>query len=116
MGRIKSEEYFHRQPDNFNCAQSILKGFQREFRISDETVEKFRAFGGGRAEDGLCGALYAANYLMEKIGKKSVNESFIRKVNHEKCKEIKAHKYCSCEECVRIADGLIELEIFFLNN
>ena len=109
MKRIKSEEYFHKKPDNFNCAQAILKGFQHEFQIQDETVETFRAFGGGRAENGLCGALYAANYLMKKAGNEPLNESFVKKVTSEKCKEIKQNKCCSCEECVKIADELVEL-------
>jgi len=111
MKRIKSEEYFHKKPDNFNCAQAVLKGFQQEFQIQDEVVEAFRAFGGGRAENGLCGALYAANYLMKKVGSESLNESFAKKAVYEKCKDIKHNKHCSCEECVKIADELVELEI-----
>ena len=108
MERIKSEAYFHKKPEHFNCAQSILKGFQAEFQISDETVGAFRSFGGGRAENGLCGALYAANYLMEKTGKGALNASFAKKTMSEKCREIKKNKLCSCEACVRIADELVE--------
>ena len=109
MKRIKSEEYFHRKPDNFNCAQSLLKGFQHEFQVSNETVEAFRAFGGGRAEGGLCGALYAANYLMQKVGKEPLNESFAKRIAYERCKDIKENKRFSCEECVKIADEFVEL-------
>ena len=111
MKRIKSEEYFHKNPDNFNCAQAILKGFQTEFQIQDEMVEAFRAFGGGRAENGICGALYAANYLMKKVGKEPLNESFVKKTVYERCKDIKQSRCCSCEECVKIADELVELKI-----
>ena len=107
MKRIKSEEYFHKKPDNFNCAQSVLKGFQHKFQIQDEEVEAFRAFGGGRAEGGVCGALYAANYLMQRMGKEPLNESFAEKATYEKCKDIKQSKCCSCEECVKIADELV---------
>ncbi len=111
MKRIKSVEYFHKKPDNLNCAQSILKGFQQEFEISDETIESFRPFGGGRAEGGLCGAIYAANYLMRKKGLESLNEAFVKKAVYEKCRDIKQNKTCSCEECIRITDELIELKI-----
>jgi hypothetical protein len=107
MKRIESEKYFHRKPDNFNCAQAVLKGFQNEFQITDETVADFQAFGSGRAEAGICGALYAANYLMQKSGQKNLNEQFMKRAIYEKCQDIKQYKSCSCEECVKIADELI---------
>ena len=43
--RIKSETYFHSLPENLNCAQAILKGFQKEFDITDQEIEEFRAWG-----------------------------------------------------------------------
>ncbi len=111
MERIKSEDHFHKKPDNFNCAQAILKGFQHHFQIEDEEIETFRAYGGGRATEGLCGALHAANHLMKKIGREPLNKHFTEKVTHEKCKDIKLNKTYTCEECVRIADELILLQI-----
>lgn len=50
-------DYFHKEPEKLNCAQSILKAWQEDFEISDETIEEFRQWGGGRAEGGVCGAL-----------------------------------------------------------
>ena len=58
-----SETFLHRKPENWNCAQSLFKGFQEQLHIPDAEIERARALGGGRAEDGLCGALCAADYL-----------------------------------------------------
>ena len=109
--RKSSETYFHAAPEMYNCAQSVLKGFQTEFSISDEKVEEFRAFGGGRAENGICGALYAANFLMEKMGKPKLDDAFKEKVSYVKCRDIKGNKACSCPSCVRIADELVSLKM-----
>ena len=116
MERIKSEEHFHKTPHNFNCAQAVLKGFQHHFQIEDEEIETFRAHGGGRAAEGLCGALHAANHLMKKLGHEPLNQHFIEKAIHEKCKDIKLNKTCTCEECVKIADELVQSKIVAKSN
>ena len=64
MSRNKSLSYFHIPPESLNCAQAILKGFQQEFGITDQEIEEFRNNGGGRAEGGICGALFAAEKLL----------------------------------------------------
>jgi hypothetical protein len=107
MSRIKSDQYFHILPENLNCAQAVLKGFQKEFNIADSEIEEYRAWGGGRVEGGMCGALFAAERLLGQIGKESVIQEFQKKAGSTLCKEIKANKF-SCPECVRIADELVE--------
>ena len=110
MSRKKSELYFHALPENLNCAQAVLKGFQKEFNISDSEIEEYRAWGGGRAEGGMCGALLAAERLLQQIGKESVVQEFKEQAGSTLCKDIKANKF-SCIECVRIADELVEKNI-----
>lgn len=102
-----SSVYFHRPPESLNCAQSIMKGFQQEFGVSQEEIEAFRAWGGGRAEGGLCGALFAAETLLARRGLASVSDGFKRRVGFKTCKEIKANEACSCPDCVQIADELV---------
>ncbi|MCK9155405.1 MAG: redox-active protein [Paludibacteraceae bacterium] len=109
--RRKSETYFHAEPEKLNCAQSVLKGFQKDFSISDETIAEFRAWGGGRAKDGKCGALFAANYLMDKIGKDHLDDAFKAHVSYIKCADIKGNKASSCANCVHVADELISKEL-----
>ena len=108
--RIKSEQYFHILPENLNCAQAILKGFQKEFSISDQEIEEYRAFGGGRVQDGICGALFSAGQLLKKAGKPDITNEFNSLTGGIHCKEIKGHKF-PCINCVRIADLLIEEKI-----
>lgn len=107
QSRKKSEEYFHIYPENFNCAQAVLKGFQQEFNISEQEVAEYRAWGGGRAEGGVCGAVFAAERLLRQAGKESVAEEFRKKIGSILCSEIKERKF-TCLELVRLADELIE--------
>jgi len=108
--RKKSDLYFHVQPDNLNCAQAVLKGFQKEFDIKDQEIEEYRAWGGGRAKEGICGALFSANVLLNKIGKPGITEEFNAIVGKVHCTDIKKAKF-ACIDCVRIADDLIEKKI-----
>jgi hypothetical protein len=105
--RQKSQMYFHVLPENLNCAQAILKGFQKEFCIADNEIEEYRAWGGGRAKDGICGALFAADCLLGQIGKGSVSEEFKEKAGSVFCSEIKGNRL-TCAACVQIADELVE--------
>ena len=107
MSRKNSADYFHVKPDNLNCAQSILKGFQDEFGISDKEIEEYRAWGGGRAEGGMCGALFAAERLLRQAGKPSIQAEFAAVAKDTRCLEIKKGKF-PCPDCVRLADKLIE--------
>lgn len=108
--RINSFHYFHAKPENLNCAQAILKGFQQEFEISDTEIEEYRAWGGGRAKGGMCGALFAAERLLRQIGKQSVIEEFRKKAGSVLCSDIKEKQF-TCAEYVRIVDELVENQI-----
>lgn len=108
--RKKSHLYFHTLPDNLNCAQAVLKGFQKEFYITDQEIEEYRAWGGGRAKDGICGALFSANVLLRKIGKPGITDEFNAIVGKVHCNDIKNAKF-PCIDCVRIADELLEKKI-----
>ena len=107
QNRIKSDAFFHALPENFNCAQAILKGFQNEFGITTEEIEEYRAWGGGRAEGGVCGALFAAERLLRSIGKESVVHEFNLRSGGTLCSSIKEKRF-TCTQYVRIADELVE--------
>ena len=106
--RTKSEKFFHQKPENWNCAQSILKGFQQELNIPESRIVEFKAFGGGRAPNGICGALYAADILMKEQGKNSIEQEFNEKVGGTLCLQIKRETKTSCKDCVAIADEIFE--------
>ena len=108
MNRTKAADYFHVAPEKLNCAQSILKAFQSQLNISEETIAKFQKHGGGRAPEGICGALFAADYLLKQQGKNSIHKTFNQKAGAVTCIELKRNKKIPCEMCVKIADKLLE--------
>jgi len=94
--------------ERLNCAQSVLRAFQPEKNVSDETIRDARAHGGGRAEAGLCGALYAALQLTEAPAARArMTETFVSKAGSCKCREIRLAARIPCVECVRLAAGLV---------
>ncbi|MDR0873473.1 MAG: C-GCAxxG-C-C family protein [Prevotellaceae bacterium] len=105
---MNSQAYFHTGEEKLNCAQSILRGFQKEFNVPDSRIAEFKAWGGGRAPEGVCGALYAADILLKEKGKASVKEQFKAKVGATDCLAIKQEKKITCPDCVRITDELLE--------
>lgn len=109
--RRSSDHYFHVLPEKLNCAQSVLKGFQKEFNISDEEIEEYRAWGGGRVEGGICGALFAAERLLRQAGKESVVEEFRQNAGGLLCSELKEKQF-TCGEYVRMADELVVKRLF----
>lgn len=108
--RTLSEAYLHKKPENWNCAQSLLKGFQKECSITDSEIEQFRAWGGGRAEGGVCGAMHAASHLLGEDSRKDLEESFVQEFGTFQCRELKRNKI-ACVDCVRLADKLVEQEM-----
>lgn len=108
--RIKSELFFHTPPQNLNCAQAILKGFQKGFDITDKEIEEYRAWGGGRAEGGICGALFSAERLLRQAGKPGITKEFTKIAGDMHCRAIKNLKY-PCVDCVRLADELLEKQL-----
>jgi hypothetical protein len=90
----------------YNCAQAVLKAFD----AGDSLIEKAKKHGGGRAPDGLCGAIYAGHLLLEDEGLcESFTENFLVKAKSVKCKEIRSSKTLTCSECVHAAGVLLEL-------
>lgn len=94
--------------ERLNCAQSILKGHQKDFNVSEKMITDFKAFGGGRAENNMCGALYAAVQLAEnEEAKNHIISGFKEQTDSTKCSEIRKAGKISCKECVRIASELL---------
>ncbi|WP_025842651.1 C-GCAxxG-C-C family (seleno)protein [Porphyromonas gingivicanis] len=107
----KAVEYFHAGPNNWNCAQSIVKSFQAESNMSDEDIElTYRSKGGGRAEGGLCGAVYAAKQMLgeDSPEAQALQEEFRQQWGALTCKELKAEKRVPCTDTVGLADQLLE--------
>jgi Putative redox-active protein (C_GCAxxG_C_C) len=95
--------------ERLNCAQSILKAFGERKNISSDEIKDARKLGGGKADNGICGALHAALSLLDEPEKKeSVRQSFIEVAGSEKCREIRAKSLVSCLQCVEVAARFLE--------
>ena len=104
----KASEYFHGK-EGYNCAQAILKAFQTEFDVSAEMIDEYSAYGKGRAEGGLCGALYAAHKLLDDTEiTKRLKEQFTEKAGSPECRKILKLKKLSCYDCVDLAAQIID--------
>lgn len=112
MKDSKSETFFHAQPNNWNCAQAIQKGLQNVTGLSDEEIEaEYRSKGGGRAEGGLCGALYSANRILEAKGLQPISNEFEAEAGAITCKALKGELKFPCINCVRLAEELAEKKL-----
>lgn len=104
----KSTDFFHVKPQNWNCAQSIQKGFQHITKMSDEEIElAYRPMGGGRAEGGLCGALYSAENILKERGLPSIKDEFTRRAGGATCRELKGKNKFPCTSAVDLAEELL---------
>jgi hypothetical protein len=95
--------------ERLNCAQSILKAFRHRKEITQEEIDAAGAMGGGRAEGGVCGALYAALLMNEDHERnRFLRESFAERAGSERCREIRAKKMINCTKCVELAAILLD--------
>lgn len=95
--------------EKMNCAQAILRGFQEPGQVSEEIINNARKLGGGRAEGGVCGALYSADLLAENESvKQNLHERFISLAGSEKCREIRKIGRLACSGCVELAASVLQ--------
>jgi hypothetical protein len=95
-----------------NCAQSVIKAFEKQFELDETAVELFALYGKGKAPDGLCGALYAVKYLSEKNPAiknfAEFHKLFLEEAGSTKCSEIKDAKKLPCLGCVKICAEFLQ--------
>lgn len=94
-----------------NCAKSVASAFKEKFNLSEDFVDSFGAYGGGRAPGGVCGALYAAEKILEKVDSSKVDdlkEYFHQNSGAFECMNIKANRKLSCVGCVEKCAEFLE--------
>lgn len=110
MEKIKKDavKYFHQGVENWNCAQAIHKSYQALTGKSDQDIElHYRPKGGGRAEGGICGTIYAARELLAPTDVKSLEEELIKEYGGLTCHELKRVYRVPCTDIVARVDSLI---------
>ncbi len=114
MSAIKAKNNYLGQEgcQKMNCAQAVLSAFKDDFNIEEGIVEAFKNYGGGRAPDGLCGALYAVKYIMSKQQDKEKLEQlekyFLENAGALECKQIRGLRKLSCVGCVEKSSEFLE--------
>ncbi len=103
MNTKLAEELFH-GTEGYNCAQAVYKAFQKTYNVSDLVILEAKKKGGGRAEDGICGALYAALKLTDdKLLHQKLITSFKTEGGSIRCKDIRSANKINCKQCVKLA-------------
>lgn len=114
MSAIKAKNNYTGQDgcQRMNCAQSVLSAFKEDFNIEEDIVEAFKNYGGGRAPNGLCGALYAVKYIMNKQQDKEkvaeLEEYFLEHAGALECSNIRGMRKLSCVGCVEKSSEFLE--------
>jgi hypothetical protein len=103
-----SASEFHRNRQG-NCAQAVVVAWHKKTLRNGELAEKLSGSGGGKAPEGLCGALYAINCLVDKESAAKLTIKFSKAAGgHTTCKAIRSSKSLSCTECVEVAAELLD--------
>lgn len=96
-------------PEGYNCAQAILRTYQKRFSIPDRDIIAARKKGYGKVPGGLCGALYAGRLLLDDEHKsQQLTRDFESRAGSARCKQILHLKCLSCKECVALTARLLD--------
>jgi hypothetical protein len=103
-------ERFRRPPEPLNCAQSVLYAYQKVSGDTSIPIADMKRFGGGRAPDGLCGALHAACSVVPEKSEQ-LKTSFAAVTGSMFCRELRKANEHPCEVCVTTSANLLESEL-----
>lgn len=99
----RAKRYFHGE-EKYNCAQAVLAAYDPQH----EKIAGAKAFGGGRAPEGLCGAFHSAKELLGEERFQEMLHEFEEAAGGLSCQVIRPLGKLSCKECVAFAAGKIE--------
>ncbi len=106
---LKATELYHHPELKFNCAQAIAYKWATSEHESESKALEFQKYGGGKAPEGACGALYAG--LERLTGNSSAQESLKSRFNHSAtslaCRDIRKINQLSCKGCVELVDNFL---------
>lgn len=104
----KTAQAFHRDRRG-NCAQAVAYAWGNKYPGGRGVEEVFAGCGGGKAPEGLCGAVHASCLLADGSEVASIKREFAEKSDGLlSCKEIRKLNKLTCNECVGLAAELLE--------
>jgi hypothetical protein len=101
--RKAAEEFFGPNCRSNNCAQAVA-----DICGKPEIKAELSACGGGRAEQGYCGALHTALRLAPATKHETIKSDFAAHSGALTCREIKTVAKTPCTECVAAAAMLAD--------
>lgn len=97
---MKCSETYKAAPYFYNCAQAVVARFRPEL------LEAAGSCGGGRAPEGLCGALYGA-MMAEPEKAEEIKAAFAEAAGAVTCRQLKGECKTPCVTCIDIAEQLL---------
>lgn len=91
-----------------NCAEAVAEAWQKVYGKGLAMTANLRNCGSGRAPQGLCGAIYAAQLISDEAIKAELTDRFEHAAGSLLCREIRSMKKLSCTACVELAAALLE--------
>lgn len=101
--RGETDRVFGTVPKTHNCAQAVV-----EIAGRPDLVAPMANCGGGRAEGGLCGALWGALAVTPEKNHEAIRAEFERLAGSTRCREIKGTAKTPCRDCVAFGAALAE--------
>lgn len=100
-GRQEAKGVFRALPRMLNCAQSVAVLAGRE-----ELSDGLSGYGGGRAPEGLCGALHAALMCVPAGKREALLKEFEAEAGNVRCSDLKRENRFPCLDCVALSTAL----------
>lgn len=91
-----------------NCAEAVAEAWQQVSGKDLDLTVNLAKCGSGRAPQGLCGAIYAAQLVCDEDKKAEISDRFADAAGSLGCREIRSMKKLSCTACVELAASLLE--------
>jgi len=105
--RRRAVDYFGGKA-KYNCAEAILLAFLEVREVSQETINRAATWGRGRAEGGLCGALFAGKSLLGDSPLADIlAQRFSEAAGSGTCRRIRKLKTLSCRQCVETVELIL---------
>ena len=102
MSKETALSRFRQEPYNYSCAQTVCAAFGRV-----DLVCSLSYCGGGKAPEGLCGALYGACQVVPECRDEIIRDFSLLMGAHT-CRELKRAHHTPCPHCVATASDLVE--------
>ena len=110
---LKASELYHHPELKLNCAQAIAYKWASSSEEAQTRATQFQKYGGGRAPEGACGALYAGLELLanDQEAQKLLKEQFVSRASSMACRDIRKTNQLTCKGCVELVDNFLALRL-----